>query len=45
MTIFAKVLRNDMNHFNFQYIFGLNILNEKLNTDRSIHVGSISVIL
>lgn len=32
-TTFVKVLRQDMNHHGFQYKFGLNILEEELNTD------------
>lgn len=37
--MFAKVLRNDMKHFDFQYKFGLNILEVELNTNSSIPVG------
>jgi hypothetical protein len=38
-TKYAKVLRKDMNHFGFQYRFGLNILEGELNTDKSMPVG------
>ena len=35
----VKVLRDDMTHFGFKYTFGLNILKEPLNTDKTIPVG------
>lgn len=35
----VKVLKDDMLHFDFQYKFGLNILNGKLNTNPEMPVG------
>lgn len=35
----VKVLNNNMLHFDFQYKFGLNILNSQLNTNTKIPVG------
>ena len=35
----VKVLNNSMLHFGFQYTFGLNVLNGKLNTNANIPVG------
>jgi hypothetical protein len=32
-TTFVKVLKQNMNHHGFQYQFGLNILEDELNTD------------
>jgi len=35
----VKVLHNNMLHFDFQYKFGLNLLNSQLNTNAKIPVG------
>ncbi len=35
----VKVLKTNMLQFDFQYNFGLNILNQKLNTNSKIPVG------
>jgi hypothetical protein len=39
MTVKVKVLNNKMNHHQFQYIFGLNVLKQSLNTDELNPVG------
>ncbi len=38
-TLLVKVLNEEMNHFGFQYQFGVNILKQKLNEDSSEPVG------